>query len=192
MKPEWKDAPEWANWLAQDLGGSWYWYEDKPTSNGFAWGYGGRCVFVGNSVSVNRREWRNTLEKRPMTNYNEILNAHEAAIACGNGEALECSLLAMDSWKPLKKDHESFSANFKYRHVKRTITVNGHEVPEPMKDEPTYDTIYYVPDPTVDNTPWQCRWIGAAKDVALLRLGLCHATMEAAIQHGKALADKGA
>lgn len=30
MKPDWKDAPEWANWLAMDDGGEWWWYELKP------------------------------------------------------------------------------------------------------------------------------------------------------------------
>jgi len=31
MKPDWKNAPEWAEWLAQDLNGWWYWYEYKPS-----------------------------------------------------------------------------------------------------------------------------------------------------------------
>lgn len=29
-KPSWDDAPEWAQFLAQDEGGEWYWYEHKP------------------------------------------------------------------------------------------------------------------------------------------------------------------
>jgi hypothetical protein len=29
-KPDWNDAPEWAQWMAQDKGGEWYWYEHKP------------------------------------------------------------------------------------------------------------------------------------------------------------------
>lgn len=31
MKPDWKDAPEWANWLAMDEDGYWYWYELEPS-----------------------------------------------------------------------------------------------------------------------------------------------------------------
>jgi hypothetical protein len=31
MKPDWKDAPEWANWLAMDEDGEWFWRESKPT-----------------------------------------------------------------------------------------------------------------------------------------------------------------
>ncbi len=30
MKPDWKDAPEWANWLAMDGDGVWFWYELEP------------------------------------------------------------------------------------------------------------------------------------------------------------------
>jgi hypothetical protein len=30
MKPEWKDAPEWANWLAMDGDGIWVWFQDRP------------------------------------------------------------------------------------------------------------------------------------------------------------------
>jgi len=30
MKPSWKDAPEWANWLAMDDDGEWVWFYDKP------------------------------------------------------------------------------------------------------------------------------------------------------------------
>jgi hypothetical protein len=30
MMPHWKDAPEWANYLAKDYDGEWYWYEEEP------------------------------------------------------------------------------------------------------------------------------------------------------------------
>ena len=29
-KPDWKGAPEWANWLAQDEDGPWFWFQLKP------------------------------------------------------------------------------------------------------------------------------------------------------------------
>lgn len=29
-KPDWKDAPEWANWLAQDESGFWGFFSKKP------------------------------------------------------------------------------------------------------------------------------------------------------------------
>ena len=48
-KPSWEDAPEWANWLAQDHNGHWYWYKKKPSfraSNGY-WVNGGRACSAG-------------------------------------------------------------------------------------------------------------------------------------------------
>jgi len=60
-KPDWKNAPEWANWLAQDNNGNWYWYEYKPITDGLmTWrstrGLYARCHhYVG---------WRESLEQR--------------------------------------------------------------------------------------------------------------------------------
>jgi len=30
IKPKWNDAPEWADYVAMDVGGAWWWYEFKP------------------------------------------------------------------------------------------------------------------------------------------------------------------
>lgn len=30
MKPSWDDAPEWAQYLAMDEGGCWYWHGGEP------------------------------------------------------------------------------------------------------------------------------------------------------------------
>jgi hypothetical protein len=30
MKPDWKDAPEWAKWLGRDQFGVWWWFELEP------------------------------------------------------------------------------------------------------------------------------------------------------------------
>lgn len=30
MKPDWKDAPEWAEWLCRDHDGYWLWFEREP------------------------------------------------------------------------------------------------------------------------------------------------------------------
>lgn len=38
MKPDWKDAPEWAKWLAMDEDGEWFWFENKPEREG-GWGW---------------------------------------------------------------------------------------------------------------------------------------------------------
>lgn len=35
MKPDWKDAPEWATWLAMDCIGSWWWWVKEPSFDMF-------------------------------------------------------------------------------------------------------------------------------------------------------------
>ena len=30
MKPDWRFAPSWANWLAMDDDGAWGWHSEKP------------------------------------------------------------------------------------------------------------------------------------------------------------------
>ena len=37
MRPAWKDAPEWARWLAMDEDGSWWWYAERPVKDA-SWG----------------------------------------------------------------------------------------------------------------------------------------------------------
>lgn len=65
-KPDWKkDAPEWAEWLAQHSIGRWTWYEEEPChdDNGF-WVDGGACQCAGKTGEV-LCDWRDTLERRP-------------------------------------------------------------------------------------------------------------------------------
>ena len=64
MKPDWRGAPGWASWLAQDEDGSWWWYEEKPRAS--------FCVWVPADSKRKRAfnpkncdGWENTLEQRP-------------------------------------------------------------------------------------------------------------------------------
>lgn len=69
-KPSWKDAPEWAEWLAQDECGSWYFYpygtrlnsRDEPNM----WSHYAedREALLSGSGEV-LGDWRDTLERRP-------------------------------------------------------------------------------------------------------------------------------
>lgn len=60
MKPEWKDAPEWANWLAQDGNGDWVWFEYEPQMGNGIWEsrYGKQALHI--------HSWRTTKEQRPL------------------------------------------------------------------------------------------------------------------------------
>ena len=65
MKPNWEDAPEWANWLAMDADGEWYWFEEEPEIEGDGWD-------LYKSMQQNRHElasagrcWTQSLERKP-------------------------------------------------------------------------------------------------------------------------------
>ncbi|MCE5317856.1 MAG: hypothetical protein LLG04_10950 [Parachlamydia sp.] len=60
MKPDWKDAPSWANYLAQDEVGLWFWYEEEPNLGRISWSISG-----GRHCVVRYGDWRDSLEERP-------------------------------------------------------------------------------------------------------------------------------
>lgn len=61
-KPDWKDAPEWARYMAMDEDGEWYWFENKPDCGGCAWhGDGGMLDYA----DVDGDSWKDSMEPRP-------------------------------------------------------------------------------------------------------------------------------
>lgn len=63
MKPDWKDAPEWANYLAMDGNGRWWWYLEQPI-----WHEGrGRWIYGENVAPASgyAKPPSETLELRP-------------------------------------------------------------------------------------------------------------------------------
>lgn len=69
LKPSWKDAPEWARYLAQDgTSGTWYWYESKPDKAELSRVWVRRDPATRQCVAIVRpdgSDWKDTLEKRP-------------------------------------------------------------------------------------------------------------------------------
>ena len=37
FRPNWNDAPDWAQFVAMDKGGSWWWYENEPKLRNGVW-----------------------------------------------------------------------------------------------------------------------------------------------------------
>lgn len=68
-KPEWnEDTPKWANWLAKDRDGFWWWYETEPIpSTGYEWVASVRGTKVERSSRFDSRKihWKKTKEPRP-------------------------------------------------------------------------------------------------------------------------------
>lgn len=64
MKPSWDDAPGWANFMAMDADGDWYWYLNEPKvvypSDDY-WTNFGPYAKAGYTPNL----WDQTLEKRP-------------------------------------------------------------------------------------------------------------------------------
>lgn len=62
MKPSWDDAPEWANYLAMDDDGEWYWFEMEPAYDGAMWNQRGGQASLAIS---NEESGLDSLEQRP-------------------------------------------------------------------------------------------------------------------------------
>lgn len=87
MKPDWEDAPEWANWLAMDEDGEWRWHARVPVAHRGRWLSGG-MVRHASYQDVSR--WEETEERRPETfdtGLPEVAleNGH-ALVDCGTGD----------------------------------------------------------------------------------------------------------
>lgn len=52
-KPDWKDAPKWANWVALNASGEWAWFEFEPVCTLGAWS------------SIDGQQQRASVECRP-------------------------------------------------------------------------------------------------------------------------------
>lgn len=78
-KPSWTEAPNHANFLAQDESGMWVFFEEKPTpyiKDGFweavdmnFWEWG---------AEAENPEWVNTLEKRPLEHQHNPLDIRDS------------------------------------------------------------------------------------------------------------------
>ncbi len=80
--------------------------------------------------------------------------------------------------------------HYEYRRKPRTHTVNGFEVPEPMRDAPQRGARYWVPVIDAEDYAASTYWSGAdhdTYDTRCLERGLVHATKEAAIANAKAM-----
>lgn len=66
--PDWSNAPDGFNWLAQDADGKWYWYKTEPILGvgGGIWKSNSRNQqFAAEGESNN--DWLDTMQVRPGT-----------------------------------------------------------------------------------------------------------------------------
>jgi hypothetical protein len=60
MKPDWRTAPSWANYLAMDENGELWWYEKEPGISEESW-----VVNYGRVEKAGYSAWRDSLQERP-------------------------------------------------------------------------------------------------------------------------------
>ena len=68
FKPDWKDAPDWANYLAMDSDGSWHWYASKPKLDFYdnTWEVDPDSDDLSTEEAFDPRDrWLDALEERP-------------------------------------------------------------------------------------------------------------------------------
>lgn len=76
----------------------------------------------------------------------------------------------------------------RFRLKPRTITINGIEVPEPLRVAPEEGSDYFTVNmEDGDADSWRLEWRSGGLDSRRLNAGLCHATREAAEIHARAL-----
>lgn len=69
-KPDWKDAPEGFDWLAQDRDGDWFWWNGRPAAFDVLgyWlpvdGCEDKIAFQA-TFGSKAEDWKESLERRP-------------------------------------------------------------------------------------------------------------------------------
>ena len=115
---------------------------------------------------------------------------YEFLIAVANGDDLgewEYSLEHLNRWISAKySEHAAGDNRFKFRRKQKTITINGIEVPEPLRVAPKDGEAYWVAGASY-NCAQQREWDSDPIDKRLLAYGVIHSTKEAAEQHRRAL-----
>ena len=66
MKPDWNNAPEWAQWVAMDVNGHWYWYRIEPDCDWtHCWSTELRKDLESAECFGGSPDWKKSLERRP-------------------------------------------------------------------------------------------------------------------------------
>ena len=90
-------------------------------------------------------------------------------------------------WELESKTGGNINTDVKYRIKPLTITVNGFEVPEPLRAKPSVGDEYCVASPSDVGMHYCTLWSDDEYENCRLSRGLCHASQEAAIAHAKAM-----
>ena len=83
--------------------------------------------------------------------------------------------------------HPEWREDFEYRRKPKTITLNGIEVPEPIREAPKIGETFFLVDLASHTLATDYSWTNHRYANEWLNKGLVHLTEEAAIAYAKAL-----
>ena len=90
-------------------------------------------------------------------------------------------------WESIRTGCPLWAPETQYRRKPKTITINGHKVPEPYRGEMRYNQIYYAPHLENSELYDALNWCEDDWDRRVIERGLLHLTKEAARKHAEAL-----
>lgn len=119
---------------------------------------------------------------------NMMLYAQDALTTDRPWERWELRLNGDVTWVILRK-HPEWDSWHEYRRKPRTININGHEVPEPVRSPLIRGTTYHVPNLVNygGKLSEDLLWDDDMLDHFSLNSGIVHLSEEAAIKHAEAL-----
>ena len=92
-----------------------------------------------------------------------------------------------NKWESFRHGHPLWEDDTLYRRKPKTITINGHEVPEPYRGEMRHGQFYHIPNLEHSDHCTELNWLHDGCDRRVMEGGLVHLTKEAAIKHTEAL-----
>ena len=116
-----------------------------------------------------------------------LLYAQDAAETDKPWERWLCMCKKDAIWRDGFEEHPIWHEDFEYRRKPKTITVNGIEVPEPIREEPKVGELYFVVNLSAFTLVTSNTWANDVYDIEWFKRGLLHFTEEAAIAHTEAL-----
>ena len=114
-------------------------------------------------------------------------------IASSNGEVVQASCDNGHSWFDMSECERSDPAlqfdfdDYDYRIKPRTIKIGDFDVPEPMREIPTYGDVVFTVEIDEKRLFGQTTWNSLEFVSTMLERGLLHKSKDAAIAHAKAI-----
>lgn len=114
----------------------------------------------------------------------EILPVVQAA---ADGQVIEARFRSGGEWVESQYDWGAFGYSREYRIKRKTVVVNGFDVPEPMNKIPPYGTPYFIPSVTNNARFEMYTWTDHAFDKTCFTRRVAHSDQDAAIAHSMAM-----